>query len=229
MPLLDPDDSLRHIDPFNAEWVTALLIAIVAALAWANVSAPRKWRLLAHGMFSMRLAQQTLREEIDLRDRTFLGLLVVAAAVIALYLWQGLQLTIPGAAPDYPWLLGMVLLVLMGQAILLRALASMAASDRGIAEYLSAGYLVFLLTGLLLLPTVVLMAYRSPWRPVLLMVGAIILALLLLFRWVRGAWVGLGEGLPLRYIILYLCAAEAVPVLLIIHTWLPRTPLPTSP
>jgi len=105
----------------------------------------------------------------------------------------------------------------------------MAASDRGIAEYLSAGYLVFLLTGLLLLPTVVLMAYRSPWRPALLMVGAIVLALLLLFRWVRGAWVGLGEGLPLRYIILYLCAAEAIPILLIIHTWLPRTPLPTSP
>ena len=41
----------------------------------------------------------------------------------------------------------------------------------------------------------------------------------LAYRWLRGVWIGLGEGVPLRYIILYFCAAELMPVLLAVHAW----------
>ncbi len=89
----------------------------------------------------------------------------------------------------------------------------------GVEEYLYTGFLIFILTGMAMLPLVVLIAYRSAWRPGLILAGVVVLVLLLLYRWLRGAWIGMGEGVPLRYIILYFCAAELLPVLLAIDHW----------
>lgn len=222
-------DPLRTMDPMNAEWVTFLLLAVFAALAWTNMSSPRKWRLLAQAMFRMRLGRQTLREEIDLQDRTFIGLLSVAVVVLALFLWQAMVLTMPLGRPSYAWLGSALLLLLMSQGVVLRGLEVLIGVDRGITEYLSTGLLLFILSGVVLLPVVTLMAYRSAWRPGLLAAGMVLLTMLLLYRWVRGAWVGMGEGVPVRYIILYLCAAEVAPVLLMVHAWIPHTSLNDAP
>jgi hypothetical protein len=67
-----------------------------------------------------------------------------------------------------------------------------------------------------LLPVVAVLAYRSEWRHELLWTGMVILALLLLYRWFRGGWLGLSEGVPGRHILLYLCAAEVLPALLLV-------------
>ncbi len=229
MPQGEPTDQLRNIDPLNAEWVTIVLLGVLFALAVTNISSPRKWRLLVQAMFSMRLGRQTLREEVDLQDRTLLGLILVAVSVLGLFIWQAGVLLTPSEVRSFPYLAGIVLLVLLAQGLLLRTLATVAGSDRGVSEYLSTGLLLFILTGVSLLPVVVLLAYRSPWRPTLLLVGAALVAVLLLYRWVRGTWVGLAEGVPLRYLILYLCAAEAAPVLLLVHAWYASLIVPTTP
>jgi hypothetical protein len=46
--------------------------------------------------------------------------------------------------------------------------------------------------------------------------GLAVVGFMLLYRWVRGTWIGVGEGVPVRYIIVYFCAAEILPVLLTI-------------
>jgi len=222
-------DSLRALDPLNAEWVTIVLLLVLAALAFTNMSSPRKWRLLAQAMFRMRLGRQTLREEIDLQDRTLIGLLLVAIAVIAMFLYQGSILLGPEQAPTFLFLAAMVLALLLAQGILLRVLAGLAGTDKGITEFLSTGLLLFILTGVSLLPVVALMAYHSAWRQGLLIAGALVIVLLLLYRWIRGAWVGLSEGVPLRYLILYLCAAEVAPALLLVHAWSTSMSLSTTP
>jgi len=222
-------DRLRTLDPLNAEWVTVVLLLVLTALAFTNISSPRKWRLLAQAMFSMRLGRQTLREEIDLQDRTLIGLLLVAVAVLAMFLYQGAVLLVPGGGYSFIYLATIVLVLLLAQGFLLRAVAALAGTDRGITEYLSTGLLLFILTGVSLLPVVALMAYHSAWRSGLLVAGAFVIVLLLLYRWIRGAWVGLAEGVPLRYLILYLCAAEAAPALLLVHAWYASVALPTTP
>lgn len=215
----EPLDRLRALDPLNAEWVTLLLLMIFAVLAYTNVNSPRKWRLLAQGMFRLRLGRQALREAVDLQDRTFIGLLLVALIVIALFLWQSAALLGPIGVPGFHWFLLGISLMLLTQGVFLRTIAHLSQTDRGISEYLSSGLLLFILTGAALLPVVALIAYRSPWRHTLLVIGAALLLTLLLYRWLRGAWVGLSEGVPLRFIIIYLCAAEIVPILLLLHVW----------
>ena len=102
------------------------------------------------------------------------------------------------------------------QLLVLALLGGLLRTDGGLSEHIYTGLLLFILGGLVLLPVVAVMAYRAEWRAGALLVGTILLVLLLIYRWVRGGWVGWGVGTPVRHIIIYLCAAEILPVLLLI-------------
>ena len=210
-------DRIRPIDPLNDEWVTAVILFVVLIMALINVSSPRKWRLLGQSMFRMRLGKQALREEMDLQDRAFLGLLLIGAVVLALFAWQAMFLV--GRSMAFPVLVGMVSGVVLVHYVFLRMVGGLLHSSPGVEEYIYTGFLIFILAGVILLPLVAFMAYQATWRSGVMVGGISILALLLLYRWFRGAWIGVGEGIPLRYIILYFCAAEILPVLMALHHW----------
>ena len=214
---LPTGDHLRTADPLSAEWVTVLLLVVLTLMALVQLGAPRKWRSLGRSMFSIRLGRQALREEMGLRDRSFLGLLLLGGALLALFTWQAMRLN--GWGGTYLVPLGVVVALVMGHFVLLRALGAMLRIDAGMQEYTYTGLLVFIMAGLALLPLVVGIAYRPTWRTGALLAGGIVLGVLLVYRWLRGVWIGLGEGIPLRYIIIYFCAAELMPVLLAVHTW----------
>lgn len=216
-PTLPAADTLRAADPLNAEWVTVVLLLVILLMALIQVSSPRKWRLLGRSMFSLRLGKQALREEMDLQDRAFLGLLAIGTTLLALFGWQVMELQRAGSS--FPSLVGVVLAVVLGHYVLLRILGNMLRIDHGMQEYVYTGFLLFILAGLLVLPLVVFIAYQPTWRSWAVAGGGLVLGLLLLYRWLRGVWIGLGEGVPLRYIILYFCAAELIPVLLVIDHW----------
>ena len=124
-----PMDKLRMLDPLNAEWVTLVLLAAVGLMALINRSSPRKWRLLASSMLQMRLGKQALREEMDLQDRAFIGLLVVAAAVLALFGWQAFMVS--GVSWAFPRLLMVVCGIILGHYLVLRAVGSVLSRSTG--------------------------------------------------------------------------------------------------
>lgn len=217
MTVLPAADVLRAKDPLNAEWVTAVFVLVLLLVALIQVGSPRKWRLLGRSMFSMRLGKQALREEMDLQDRAFLGLLAIGITLLAMFGWQVLSLGRHGAS--FLMLAGVMVAVVLGHFVVLRSLGSVLRIDQGVQEYIYTGFLLFILAGLAVLPFAVVMAYQPTWRPWALWGGGAVLAILLLYRWLRGVWIGLGEGVPLRYIILYFCAAELMPVLLVIDHW----------
>ncbi|MCU0319361.1 MAG: DUF4271 domain-containing protein [Flavobacteriales bacterium] len=209
-------DPLRTVDPFNAEWVTIVLLLAVGLLALINLGAPRKWGVLAQALFRLRLGRQVLRDEVDLRDRALLGLLVLAVSVLALFGWQMDQMWRPDVHHSYGWWALVVGGVLAGQLVVNGSLARFIGDRSILMEHSYTGLLLHVLAGLLLLPVVAVLAYRSEWRHELLWTGMVILALLLLYRWFRGGWLGLSEGVPGRHILLYLCAAEVLPALLLV-------------
>ncbi len=209
-------DRVRAMDPLNAEWVALLLLGVFSLLGLINTNSPRKWRLLSQAVFRMRLGRHALREELALRDRTFIGLLVVAVCMWSLYLWQ-LAVSIGVVPMGYPEI-ALVMLVFVGaQVLLVRGVMFLLNSDGGLHEHLYTGLLLFILAGVLLAPLVVLIAYRPDWRAPLLWTGGVVLVSSFIFRWVRALWIGAGERVPARYIIIYLCGAEILPLFLIIH------------
>lgn len=222
-------DPLRGADPLNAEWVTLLLLGLFVLLALINAGGSRKWRLLGQTVFRMRLGRQAMREELDLQDRSILGMLVLSIGVIGLFAWQYFQWTRMPGAPSYLMVLGVAVAVVLVQGILLRVVGGLFKVDQGVAEHLYTGLLLVVLAGVALLPVVVLMAYRAEYRDTLASLGLVVIGTLLIYRWVRGTWIGVGEGVPVRYIILYFCAAEILPVLLAISALRPAADLSVHP
>lgn len=224
MVLIAEMDPLRPLDPLNAEWVTLILLLACFLLALINRNSPRKWRLLTQAMFRKRLGRLALREELDLRDRTFIGLLFVAIAVLAIFIWQSSFLTSGGSPPGFLQIAAAVSIVVVGQALVIWSISLLIQADGGLQEHLYTGLLLFILAGVLLLPLVILIAYRPEWRGPLLIAGLVVLVLSLVYRWLRALWIGSGEGVPMRYIIIYLCGAEILPLLLFIHLLRPSIP-----
>lgn len=218
------EGTLRGSDPFTAEWATGVFISCLLILATINLGSPRKWRVLRQAAFRLRLGRQTLRDEVDTSDRNLLGLLAVATASTAMLLWQAGMMMGAAGVPDF-WVVFLGLTALIGaQALLLRITAALALADGGITEYLYTSTLLYAAIGIALLPLVVLIAYHPEWREGLVVAGMTLVAIGLAYRWVRGALMGLSEGVPLRYIFLYLCAAEILPLALALHQLLRSQP-----
>jgi hypothetical protein len=207
----------RTHDPLAAGWVTGLFLLCLLVLAVVNRTAPRTWRILFQAAFSMRLSKQTMREDVDLQDRNFLGLLLVSVIAIGMFVWQVAARGAGVGPAPYPLFVGSVLAVLLVQGLLPRMVSVLIKADAGANEFLYTGSLLYAWLGLLLLPVTMLAAYHPEWHVWLVRTGAVFVLLTLLYRWVRGAWIGFGEGGFPGYIILYLCAAEIVPALLLVQ------------
>lgn len=205
---------LRATDPLSADWVTGVFLSCLLILATINLGSPRKWRVLRQAAFRLRLGQQTLREEADASDRNLLGLQAVTVVSVAMLLWQSAWVFGTGNPPAYMLLVIGVGAVLLAQAALLRMIAWLARSREVIDEYLFTGSLLHIALGTALLPLVALAAYRPDWRDALLSAGLALGGIALCYRWLRALAIGWAEGVSLRYIFLYLCAAEILPLAL---------------
>lgn len=213
------EEVLRAADPLRAGWVAALVLALVAMLGWINLVSPKKWRLLGDAFRSLRLGRQTMRDDVDLQDRTLVVLLVMATASLGLFAHQFSVLLLGAAADAGHWAkcFGLVAGVLVALFLVNRATALLARADAGLTEHLYNTLLLLIVLGIALLPLLAVVAWphQPAWRMPALWIALGLAALLMVWRWVRAAAIGLAEGVPLRYIFIYLCALEILPVVIL--------------
>lgn len=209
-------DQLRAVDALSSGWLAGILLLALGVLAWVNMVSPKQWPVLARSFGALRLGKHRLREDLDMRDRTLTGLVVLSTIVIAMFAYQILLYHgwIAHGFVEFGRILLVVAVVSLAQVAFLRAISVLPAADGGTEEYLYTVILMHVVMGLLLLPVVTVMSFpwRVAWREWAWIVGAAIITLTILFRWVRAATIGLGNGVPLRYIFIYLCALEILPV-----------------
>lgn len=198
--------------------MAALLFLALGVLAWVNMVSPKQWMVLARSFGALRLGKHRLREDLDMRDRTLTGLMVLSTVVMAVFTYQALLYHgwIGNGIMAFGRILLVVAVVTAAQVAMLRAIAVLPPNDGGMVEYLYTVILMQVVMGLLLLPVVTVMSFpgQVAWREWAWVLGVAIIALTILFRWVRATTIGLGNGVPLRYIFLYLCTLEILPVAL---------------
>lgn len=211
-------DQLRTVDTLSSGWLAGVLFLALGILAWVNMVSPKQWGVLARSFGALRLGKHRLREDLDMRDRTLTGLVVLSTVMIAMFVYQVLLYHgwIEHGIMGFSRILLVVAVVAVAQVAFLRAIALLPATDSGTEEYLYTMILMHVVMGLLLLPVVTLMSFPGEvaWREWAWILGVAIIAVTILFRWVRATTIGLGNGVPLRYIFLYLCALEILPVAL---------------
>ncbi len=81
-------ETLRATDPLAGDWILLVILFVLGMLGWVNLVSPKKWRLITRSFFSFRLGRQSLRDELDVQDRTLIGLAVMASGTIALFAYQ---------------------------------------------------------------------------------------------------------------------------------------------
>ncbi len=212
------DDILRPQDPLAADWTVVVLLLVFGCLTYAVMATPRKLPLLGRSFFALRLGKQAQRDELDLRDRTLVVLFIGAVLLVGLFAYQVLvfgRAIAPGTLP-FLQVAGISAAVLLLPLVLLRLTAFLTGTAMGVAEYFHTVMLFNIIVGGSLLPLAMMMAYPAEiaWRKWIWVAGVAIVLVVLLFRWLRAAVIGHGEGVPLRYILLYLCAAEIMPTAL---------------
>lgn len=236
-------ETLRATDPLSGDWILLVMLVALGMLGWINLVSPKKWRLLTRSFFSFRLGRQSLRDELDLQDRTLIGLAIMATAAVALFGYQATVLVghLPPGLGLWAKLFGLFLLVLVTQVLLVRLAGRLFQADGGLSEYLYTLLLLHVVLGVALLPVTASIAWPHDvtvapahaggmlWRIWGLRLGAALVALVTLFRWLRAAVLGLGEGVPLRYVFIYLCALEILPVALACQQVLRHLPDPSHP
>lgn len=236
-------ETLRATDPLAGDWILLVMLAALGMLGWINLVSPKKWRLLTRSFFSFRLGRQSLRDELDLQDRTLIGLAVMASAALALFGYQFTVLVahLPPGIGLWAKLFGSFLLLLVIQVLLVRLAGRLFGVDGGLSEYLYTLLLLHVALGVALLPVTASISWPHDvttsiarpdemlWRTWGLRIGLGLVVLVTAFRWIRAAVLGLGEGVPLRYVFIYLCALEILPVALACQQALRYLPDPSHP
>lgn len=217
--------SLRVDDILGGGWIAAFFIAVLAVLAWVNSISPKKWRLLSQTFFRLRLGRQTMREDINMQDRSLLGLLLVATLVTGLFGWQAGVVhglfsmdEAAGGSLRFAEICIIALIVLSLHLMVIKTASMLFQADGGAGEYFYTIVLMFIALGLFLIPVTLLAAYQVRWRQVMVAIGGVAVLVMLLYRWVRAMAIGLGQGTPAGYIVLYLCAAEFLPAAIAVQS-----------
>ncbi|HMU13789.1 MAG: DUF4271 domain-containing protein [Bacteroidetes bacterium] len=223
----------RATDALAQDWILVVLLAALGLLGWVNIVSPKKWRLITRSFFSFRLGRQSLRDELNLQDRTFIILLVAASVSVSLFAFQLAMRAgaVPGGPGEWGRFFAVAVALLVVQVLALRLLGLLFQADGGLSEYLYTLLLLHVMLGICLLPLSASIAWphRIAWRSWALWTGLVVVAAITLFRWIRAVWLGLSEGVPLRYVFIYLCALEILPVGLALHHVLRLIPDPSHP
>ncbi|MBL7983580.1 MAG: hypothetical protein JNM91_01215, partial [Flavobacteriales bacterium] len=124
-------DESRALDPLAVDWTLAILLVSIALLGWINLVSPRKWPLIVRSVFSYRLGRQSLRDELDLQDRSLISLLIMACGVSALFATQVAVLSGGAENSFLLWLrmFGTVVGVVVVQVMVLRSMAVLFQGD----------------------------------------------------------------------------------------------------
>lgn len=221
----------RVHDVLSEGWVGLVLLSAILVLAWTNVRARKKWALLRDGVFRLRLGQQTMRDDISLRDRGLIALIAAALALVGLFIHQTMVHTgglTSGLSAFFP-ILSAVVGVTVAQASIIRLTSWFFKMDPGLGEYLYTSLLLTAAFGLALLPLTLLVAYQPATRNIAIVAGVVLLSAMLLYRWFRAVVIGLGQGVGPGNIFLYICASEILPAALAVQAIAQQAQLPSDP
>jgi hypothetical protein len=101
--------------------------------------------------------------------------------------------------------------------ISLRMLSVVFKQERPVALYIFNVFLMVMMTGLILLPVNVLIAYAPSYiREIVIVISIGLISIMFLYRILRaiGIWIGI-PGFSFFYLFLYLCGFEIAPILII--------------
>lgn len=193
----------------------------MAILSYVHHMYPSRFQKLFKATFNERITRQVMREEMVFSHRASWLLLIISAIALSLIgslvINEFSEVTWNSGVAFFTVFFGLCLWVMFRQ-ITRSVIALLAEKDLGLREFNFVSALIYKVLGLILLPICLVMAFSSA------QVGGImkylVLTLLLVamaFRLFRGFKIGRYYTGSMYYMIVYLCALELIPTLIVVR------------
>ena len=212
------EPTLLNQDHLGPTWLVAVFVIGLAYLAFVRISFPSYVPLLQDGLLNYRLARQEIRESPILGKKGLVWMIPFAFAMWVLIAWVSIaQFTNIGLdelfLTDIALVLGGTYLI---KILTIRLVEGLLGAEYGLEEYVFNVIYFIELSAIIAFPALVLMYFGPDWlvKPLLITVLGII-GIFSLLRWWRGVVGALRNQAPWCYVILYLCALEILPMLVL--------------
>jgi len=219
----------RHENPVplnrsTPDWIFPVLLLVVGMFTFLRIFYHRYFSRLFSAFINANLANQVVRDENILIQRASVLLNVVFYMVGALFLYF-LSTTghwdLDGIDFGFSRFLFFALLVAAvytGKLLVLKICGTLFGLDREMAAYIFNIFLVNSVLGMVLFPLIGLLAYAGGISSILLIrISLVIIGAAFLYRMIRGVLIGFGSPyFSAVYLILYLCALEIAPLLVVV-------------
>lgn len=203
-------------------WVMGIVLALLVYSAVLVRMLNKEVVEILQSVYSKRVFMQLSKEDKFLNPRSFLLLFCLFGATLGLFLYQlagyyGATYTLSGFQLFLAFSL-IVLLLFTLKILILRVLGFIFGVQKLAKAYLSILYLAYFNVAFIFLIIVICFSMlSSPLVPLLLFIATVLVILIFVFQYLRSS-INVISGFRLHkvYLIIYLCALEICPILILI-------------
>ncbi len=209
------------IGKFQPDWITGFLISFFILIAWSQVFFGKRLKQVLMAPLSKRFLNQLIRDGNLFKERISVALGIVYVLSFSLLIFQINEILLKWAIAGYKGFF--LFLIITGlftgfwaiKIFTVRFIGFVFRTKNTTREYLLNMLIFCLVTGLIILPFLVIIVYMKSVFMLYCTVG--IISLLFIFRFVRGFFIGIRlTKFSYLFLIVYLCALEILPLLVLV-------------
>lgn len=202
------------------DWLTITVIGLLLWLAWVRTIYDYKWNVFIRSIFTERYIGKLMKDEINILQKLFYALFVVFVVATGIYFYRTMQLQEISSLMGYgggklfALLCALILVLYVIKLLALKLSGIIFNAQKEFDEYMNIVLLYNNVTGILLLPVIILLLW-SPYASYLMYIGAGIIFLMYVYRVIRGINIGFSNRKVSKiYLFYYLCTLEICPMLI---------------
>lgn len=203
------------------DWPTILLLTCLVLFAWVRFFHTRRLKQIYQAFAGMHFTNQMTREGNLFHERLSIPLQTIALSSVSYFIYQIFQhfellpKTIETDFKDYLIVFGLLTALWVVKLFAVRINGLLFKTTHSALAYNQNMLVYLIMTGLLLLPVIILQTYLP--SQVFILAGMTLLGVMLLLWIIRAISIGLAEtGFSVLHLFLYLCSFEFLPVLVLI-------------
>jgi hypothetical protein len=214
------EGSLKSESSFN--WVAGLLLLSLFVFSWMKILYQKYILQEVTALINYQASLRLLREKNILFKNMSVGLTIVFAINLGLFLYYVLSFFHISQVVPSDFLSVLIYCAAIAafysiKTMLCRLIGYLFLSQPEFSEYVHNINVFNKNTGLFLFPFVIMVPYiNDSIKPIILYSGIILFLGIYILRIIRGFQIIIHKGVSSFYLILYLCAVEILPVLLIV-------------
>jgi hypothetical protein len=212
---------------YSTDWMLGIIIFILVLFGWLRVGYGRYIQTAIQAAYNYFTARRIFEEANVTRSRVFYFMNFLFFINISLFVTQVLEYNhftifkLHGIILFFI-IFAAILLIYTVKSLVLRLLDFVFLTRGGFSSYLFIVFIYNKMVGFVLLPIIAILPFvPGNVTPYLIYAGGLIIIILYLFRVFKGLQLGIKNRLSIFYLILYLCALEILPVLVLLKVTKP--------